>query len=760
MRTSRRDFLRATLVSAGAIFAARCGDDEPSDDFDAARDTGNDVGVDTSPDVGHDTTSDARDTTFDTVDLLDGAAFFTLAVASGDPREQSVILWTRLEDEAAEGDLALELHLALDENFTQRVTLDGQPSRALTAESRFDRCVKARVTGLTADTTYFYRFVYTTAAGSFASPVGRTRTAPTADTDRAAYFAWVSCQDFGNGYYNPYKHLVRQDLDFVVHLGDYIYETDSDPSFQRQLEGRGVVFSRPDEAIVFNEGTDGEFRAARSLGNYRDLYKTYRSDVWLQRAHLRFPFVVIWDDHEFANDAWGANATASNGRESELDVERRKAANQAWFEYMPIDYLDDPDFVYDASIEFPGDIRIWRELRWGKHFHLFLTDTRSFRADHVVAENAVPGAIVVDEARLTDELGELPAWATPYIDDIVAFADGAYLDVLDANADRLGIDAAQLTGAFSAAWINAQLEKLAAEEIATPEPIAPDELPLGLAVAALGKRSGFTSIGTRYLAVAETWDVYARVRFADSAGESEQILGDEQQQWLIGGIEGSDATWKTWGNSYMLDTRIVDVTGFPSLPPDFKQRYFLSVEDWNGALNRRDEILDRIGAVDNVVSIAGDIHAFFVATPTSRTDASKRIVEFVSAAISSSTYEKILVNTAAEDEGLREAGASALALLVADLLVDPEIGANPTLAQAVINEHGYCTAEVDGAAFVVTQYGIGQAKGDEDLDQSVLDEEFTIRRFRTVAGSRAVEQDFGGVWKRWDPATLAWIENG
>ena len=127
---------------------------------------------------------------------------------------------------------------------------------------------------------------------------------------------------------------------FVVHLGDYIYETTGDPSFQTPDESRKILFRNLSAAIQLQANSGAIFHAARSLDNYRDLYRTYRSDPALRALHESFPMIVTWDDHEFSNDCWGSHATYLNGREDENDVERRKAANQAWFEYQPVDFAE------------------------------------------------------------------------------------------------------------------------------------------------------------------------------------------------------------------------------------------------------------------------------------------------------------------------------------------------------------------------------------------------------------------------------------
>jgi alkaline phosphatase D len=246
-----------------------------------------------------------------------------------------VILWTRVQDEDKGAGLMLTLELASDEAFFNVIG-----SQTVVATAEHDHVIKLRVSGLAPATTYFYRFIYErTSEERYASRVGRTRTAPADDADVRVKVAFVSCQDFIGRYYNAYAKLleVGDDVDVLVHLGDYIYETTGDPEFQAEAGERVVTFTDTAGAITFEDGEGNvSHYAAQSLDNYRDLYKQYRSDPFLQRVHERFPFVVIWDDHEFSDDCWADNATYFDGKIDENgQTDRRKNAEQAHFEYMP-----------------------------------------------------------------------------------------------------------------------------------------------------------------------------------------------------------------------------------------------------------------------------------------------------------------------------------------------------------------------------------------------------------------------------------------
>ena len=637
--------------------------------------------------------------------------------------------------------------------FDDRVTLDGESELALVAAASADGCVKARLTGLDPLTDYFYRFVYRTADGAFVSRTGHTRTAPLPDADVAARFAFVSCQDFNGKYYNVHRRLGREDLDFFVHLGDYIYETTGDPSFQDTSPGRVVAFTDSAGAITIEE--DGEsFQSARSLDNYRELYRTYRGDPNLQALHEKFAMVAVWDDHEFSDDSYGANATITTGREDEYDPERRQNATQAWFDYMPVDYLE-PDFAYSRDVAPPNDIRIYRDIRWGANLHIALTDLRLFRPDHVVPEDAFPGRVAIEEAALEAQLGALPEWAEPYV-DVTTYAEGVYATLLRDVAAAVGFDESHATGLVATRYINGFVQARIDDGDDSLALIDDAELPRGLAFITLGKSSPFSSIGSRYLAIAEPYEAYAGARFAESNGASEDILGADQEAWLLDTLQNTNAVWKVWGSEYTLSQRHVDTRTF-AVPPDFQQIFKLSAEDWDGCPNKRDALIDAFSDVDNVVAIAGDIHAFFAGTPWVRGDRSKRIVEFVGGALSSGSYQTLLLRTAQADPGLRDANAPLLALLVEDLLIGDDPATNAALGYANMSHNGFSIAEVNAANFDVTYYTTPEANIREEMSDAALDEAFEVHRFRVNEGEKELYREIDGQFRRWDPDTFGWV---
>jgi alkaline phosphatase D len=748
----RRAFLRATLVT---VSAATVGCGGTGNDTTDTEGTGDGTDTDTPTTSELPTTSGTDGTTADTTDgttgepLADGAAYFPQAIASGDPRPDGVILWTRLEDpDLTDADDAdVELSVALDEDFTMPVALD---ITTLPAEAAFDRCVKAKVRGLEPATTYWYRFIHTRADGRYVSAVGRTRTAPAADADVKVRFAFASCQDYNGRYYNAHAHMATMDLDFVVHLGDYVYETTGDPKFQTTT-GRSVVFTDQAGAIVFDEGLDSEYFAAKSLSNYRELYRIYRSDPALRRVHALFPMICVWDDHEYSDDCHQDTATYFAGRVDEQDPDRRRAANQAWFEYMPVDYRDE-DFHYQPGQPVPGDIEIFRDFTYGKHLRLVMTDLRSHRTDHLIPEDAFPGALVFTEAQLMDILGMLPVDASPYV-DIDAFMGGAYKDALVAAAADLDYDPAKISGDLDVAYINDLLAKIPDPGV---DPITDVEmLPLGYAYRHLGKLSPHAAIGARYLTIRENFEMWATFNYEESAGASQDAMGPEQQQWFLDTMKSAGETWKVWGNEYCLVPLTIDLSTLP-LPEAFQRRFYMNVDQWDGMRDRRSEILDQIADIPNVVAITGDIHAFYAGVPPVNDDPTRHIVEFVTSGISSGTFKSNLLSQVAADPVLSMTpGADSLAAAIDDLFLIP--GVNPHLAHADSERNGFATVELDGAELLTTFHVIEEVDVDVDLeDDPDLAAKFTTVKFRVQAGEKDLYKQIGGEWKRWDPVAGAY----
>ncbi|MEV6501250.1 alkaline phosphatase D family protein [Streptomyces prunicolor] len=275
---------------------------------------------------------------------------FLHGVASGDPLPDGVLLWTRVTPtaEAVPGsglgpDTEVSWTVATDKAFTTIVSRG-----SLTATAASDHTVKADIRGLAPATDYFFRF----SAGGTDSPAARTRTAPATDaTVTGLRFGVVTCANWEAGYFSSYRHLAaRNDLDAWLHLGDYIYEYKSG-----EYAARGTVVR---QHVPLNE--------IITLADYRARHGKYKTDPDLQALHAKAPVVAIWDDHEFADNAWSGGAVNHTEGAEGTWTARQAAAKQAYFEWMPVR----PAIAGTT----------YRRLRFGKLADLSLLDLRSFRS--------------------------------------------------------------------------------------------------------------------------------------------------------------------------------------------------------------------------------------------------------------------------------------------------------------------------------------------------------------------------------------------
>ncbi len=282
---------------------------------------------------------------------------FLHGVASGDPLPDGVLLWTRVTPtaEAIPGsglgpDTSVDWVVARDRALTNIVA-----KGTVTATASSDHTVKADVRGLDPATDYWFRF----SAGGTDSPVARTRTAPGSDAAVAGLrFGVVSCANWEAGYFSSYRHLAaRGDLDAWLHLGDYIYEYGTGEYGTRDTVVRPHT---PAHEIV-------------TLADYRTRHGRYKTDADLQALHAAAPVIAIWDDHEFANNAWSGGAeNHTEGAEGAWSA-RQAAAKQAYFEWMPV------------RTAIAGTT--YRRLRFGRLADLSLLDLRSFRSQQAAVGN-------------------------------------------------------------------------------------------------------------------------------------------------------------------------------------------------------------------------------------------------------------------------------------------------------------------------------------------------------------------------------------
>ncbi|MFI2639650.1 alkaline phosphatase D family protein [Streptomyces sp. NPDC018610] len=275
---------------------------------------------------------------------------FLHGVASGDPLPDGVLLWTRVTptEEAVPGsglgpDTEVSWVVARDKAFTDVVA-----KGSTTATAASDHTVKADIRGLEPATDYWFRF----SSGDAVSPAARTRTAPAHDAAVTSLrFGVVSCANWEAGYFAPYRHLAaRGDLDAWLHLGDYIYEYKSGEYAAR---GKVVRPHAPANEII-------------TLADYRVRHAKYKTDPDLQALHHRAPVIAIWDDHEFADNAWSGGAVNHTEGAEGAWSDRKAAAKQAYFEWMPVR----PAIAGTT----------YRRLRFGKLADLSLLDLRSFRS--------------------------------------------------------------------------------------------------------------------------------------------------------------------------------------------------------------------------------------------------------------------------------------------------------------------------------------------------------------------------------------------
>lgn len=475
-------------------------------------------------------------------------------VASGDPDETSVILWTRRPFDGSRNTASLTVEVAQDQTFTRVVaTAKMKLSRAS------DWTGRVLVGGLKPRHVYWYRFTDETGAGS---RIGRTITAPRLDDPTPVRFAFVSCQSVNEGAQNAYRRMIWEDeraptdqrLDFVLHLGDFIYEVVEYPDevshrYDRTVYDLGRI---PNARKVFN------FHVPTDLDGYRMVYRAYIKDPDIQDARAHFPFVCIGDNHEFSWQGW--QSTITYGGPPEPAQTLRVAANQAWWEYIPsrvikasgpgLDAFDGPK-VENAPItkldadglgDEPnnhaaiGSMTAYRAMRFGRHLDLILTDFHSYTARDPLTQ-----------------------------DEAVAFTSKDFPELFPQEAAHI-------------------IEAGRAYNGGKP----PETIRFG------GKAlPNFTK---------------------DNPALS--VLGRPQKAWLKDRLAASKATWKVWGaTNGTLDMR-TDPQNLPDglTKPWPGQSYAtFGGGDFSSALTERAELYDyvREAGIDGFVTVSGDRHSFW-----------------------------------------------------------------------------------------------------------------------------------------------------
>jgi alkaline phosphatase D len=475
-------------------------------------------------------------------------------VASGDPDPSSVILWTRRPFPSGDRHL-LTVEVAEDEAFRRVIAQALAPASAAA-----DWTSRVLVGGLEPSRTYWYRFTDVEGNGS---RVGRTRTAPAPGDPRPINFAFVSCQDVNEGKLNAYRRMIFEDLaaapedqlEFVLHLGDFIYEVVEYPDEVKTRYDR-IIY---DVGRIPDGGKVSNFHYPLTLEGYRTVYKGYLADPDLQDARARFPFVAIWDNHEFSWQGWQSIQQAGGPPRPGQSI--KVAANQAWFEYIPARVkapsgsLESfgPPAVKDVPVTTFDDnglgtepnnliainsLKAYRALRWGRHLDLFITDQHSFHGPDPFSD---------------ESLGKLGDWA-----DYNGMFPEDVMQILDAGRT--------FNGGNPPAEIRFQ-----DQSIPTPQKDAPPQ----------------------------------------------NILGAEQKAWLKDELKRATATWKIWGLSTgSLESR-ADPENLPAgltKKPWPKGRFAnLGGGDHGSAWVERAEIYDlvRESGISGFAIVSGDRHSFW-----------------------------------------------------------------------------------------------------------------------------------------------------
>jgi alkaline phosphatase D len=335
-----------------------------------------------------------------TISSSERRALFPEGVASGDPDFSSVLLWTRYAGAAESEDAQLTVEVSDQETFKEVVAVAHvRVSRAS------DWTCRVLVGGLKPARVYWYRFTDPQGLGS---RVGRTITAPGNDDPRPVRFAFVSCQNANDGAQNAYRRMIFEDqrapeserLGFVLHLGDFIYELVWYPEDRPQ----GMYDRRLRDIVRYPHGEKiDDFHVPTTVDDYRAIYRAYLQDPDLQDARAHFPFVNMWDNHEFSWKGW-QSLQIFDGKTRPAQT-RKVAANQAFFEYQParirkpsgpsLERFDGP-IVSDVAVSTfdehgmgqeknnlaaIGSLQGYRALRWGRNVELLVTDQRSYRSE-------------------------------------------------------------------------------------------------------------------------------------------------------------------------------------------------------------------------------------------------------------------------------------------------------------------------------------------------------------------------------------------
>ncbi len=497
---------------------------------------------------------------------------FPQGVGSADPQPDAVLVWTRAipqRDGDYGDDQPVILQMSKDDTFAEVVL-----ERSMTATEATDYSIRAVVKGLEPDTTYYYRFIIDDAN---MSRVGRTWTAPAKGTRRPTHVMLASCQSWPPKKMGAYRNFLTSQergdnprVDFILHVGDYIYETD---------------YTGPEPLIPIN-GNETDFD--RRLSVYRQFYRGYLQDPDLQLTRALYPFICIWDDHEYVNDAW-----QSGGVRGTPDQPRRLAATRAWFEFVPQILDESPDFY---GIQNPAhDYRQPDGIERTRRFEDFDQEFFSQEPNNLKAIQAMTiyrtvqfgdmvDLIVPDERSYRGPSGN-PGWSLNNIitgnSEVSAFSG---MELFDGKLLRTLADGRAANGGNPPAMV---------------------ETPAGMV---------------------------ENPRINDP---QVTMLGSKQKTWFKNALKASQARWRVLANS-------VPMMGFTLNPGDLNPELangYKWTDAWDGYPNERAELMQYIKdeGITNTVSLTGDRHAHYaglVAIDYEEDKPEYVIPEFVCTAIS------------------------------------------------------------------------------------------------------------------------------
>ena len=481
---------------------------------------------------------------------------FPEGVASGDPESNSVLLWTRYPQTDPNSQAYLRVEIAEDEVFKRVISTADVPVSAAA-----DWTCRVLVGGLKPAHIYWYRF---TDKNGMGSRVGRTITAPGVTDSRPIKFAFVSCQNVNQGAQNAYRRMIFEDdqassrdrLDFILHLGDFIYEMVWYPEDRPQ----GMYDRRLRDVVRYPYGEKiGDYHVPTNLDDYRAVYRGYLHDPEIQDARARWPFINMWDNHEFSWRGW---QSLEKYEETRATQTRKIAANQAFFEFQPARVkrpeatsLEEfkPPKVVDAPItKFDdhglgiepnnlaaiGSLKGYRAIRWGRNVELIVTDQRTYRSEEPV---------------------DMPEAAPLSSHDFPGMTPQHAIEILDAGRTYNG-----------------------------------------------GKPPATISSNDEKISIPNIW----------ATRPPQTILGAEQKIWFLDRLQHSKAAWKIWGNTTATLEMRADPQNLPeglTKPWPWPGYAGFALQDWSTACTEKGEIYDFVSqrGITGFVTIAGDRHAFW-----------------------------------------------------------------------------------------------------------------------------------------------------